>query len=650
MTRALRAQATLAVRAALVAGVVFGLPEGLEAVDRNAFAFASQYVWLYAVVPVQLWTLLALVLVLPCAAVVAALDRRASEGRGLWRYGAILGGAGAAFIVAGPRARAAARLQQVGTDGATVDLLLFALAGGMIIAAAAVLAAAAAWYEGRTRDPLRYGALIGLAVCLLGLIPAAGFFMQERQWRPAPRVAAPADAATLPNLLLVSIDTLRADAVGSYGATGGLTPNLDRLARDGARFDQAITSSSWTLPAMASLFTGLNVRRHGAGWVTNPRDPLGRAPLSPSLWTLTRAMRERGYETAAIITNPYLALRYGFGAGFDAYENLSIQSEIVVAFQHTALVRAVAWVWPGLLPGDRSAMVTERATGWLRRRPAERPFFLWLHYIDPHAPYIPGSGARVNSFRGDSLLAGAGDAEVDGVPPDIARLRSGEVRPNQEQKEQMRRLYDGEVAEVDAAIGGVLDELDELGLTASTIVLCVSDHGEEFWEHSGVEHGRTVYEEVVRVPVLLRWPGRVPAGKEVESLAGLIDIAPTVIDLLGWPPPAGLDGRSLREDLGGETASPAPILIESMHFAEERVGLRTPTHKYVRWADGKEEAYDLIADPRELVDLAGVDEVIEPLRATMRELDRADTPPGQAIPVHPSGATREALRALGYVD
>jgi arylsulfatase A-like enzyme len=216
----------------------------------------------------------------------------------------------------------------------------------------------------------------------------------------------------------------------------------------------------------------------------------------------------------------------------------------------------------------------------------------------------------------------------------------------------MRQLYEAEVAEVDAAAGGVLEALDSMGLAASTLVVFFSDHGEEFWEHGGVEHGRTVYDEVVRVPLVMRLPGRIEAGGTAHSLVRLTDVAPTVLGLLGWPVPADLDGVDVLPAAGTAAAEEERVaLIEFMHFAEERVGLRTASRKYVRWEIGKEEVYDLIRDPGELVDLAGVEAEVAPLRAAYARLDGSRKPPpsGQTMPPA-SGAAREALRALGYLE
>jgi arylsulfatase A-like enzyme len=187
--------------------------------------------------------------------------------------------------------------------------------------------------------------------------------------------------------LLISIDTLRAEHLGCYGDGHGLTPHLDRLAAQGTLFEHAITSSPWTLPAMASLFTGLYPSRHGAGEITNRRDPLGRSPLPPNTRTLTSVLSEAGYRTHASATNPYLALRYGFGEGFETYENVTIESEAFLSFEKTTAVRLLKWIKPEWITGDRGETVSARAHSWLQNYDRSRPFFLWLHYVDPHPPY-----------------------------------------------------------------------------------------------------------------------------------------------------------------------------------------------------------------------------------------------------------------------
>jgi arylsulfatase A-like enzyme len=409
---------------------------------------------------------------------------------------------------------------------------------------------------------------------------------------------------------------------------------------------------------MASLFTAQYPRRHGAGAIINDRTPLGRSRLPAGAWTLTRALHGHSYRTHAIVTNPYLALRYGFGEAFDGYENITVESEAFVSFSQTTIVRALTWFWPQLVIGDRAETVSRRACLWLDGAQRGRPFFLWLHYIDPHAPYS-APGATVNkSMRGDLSLKGSENEEQRALSrftltsPDVARLRSGEIRLSTEDKERVRDLYRAEVASVDAAVGRVLDALDRAGLSEHTLLVVVGDHGEEFWEHGGVEHGRTVYEEVVRIPLLLRWPGHLPAGRRVDALARITDVAPTILDLLGMAVPGGRDGETLLPLVRGETSAPRVALIENMLFAEERIGIRTADSKYVLWDNGKEEVYYLSTDPQERVDLAGIDGALAPLREAYARLNsngKSVASPPSLAPEITSG-TAAALSALGYLN
>jgi arylsulfatase A-like enzyme len=246
---------------------------------------------------------------------------------------------------------------------------------------------------------------------------------------------------------------------------------------------------------------------------------------------------------------------------------------------------------------------------------------------------------------------GSGVTGVGTTSPDIARLRSGEIRLSAEEKEAVHDLYRAEIRSVDDAVGQVLATLDRNGLGDRTLVLVVGDHGEEFWEHGGVEHGRTVYDEVARVPLILRWPGHLAAGERIGALVRITDVAPTILDLLGLAAPSGRDGETLLPLLRGEEQAPRVALIENLLFAEERVGMRTADRKYVRWEDGREEVYDLSADPQERIDLAGVASVLPPLRQLYAGVTggRA-TSVVQTSQLRLDSGTAEAMRALGYTN
>ena len=232
----------------------------------------------------------------------------------------------------------------------------------------------------------------------------------------------------------------------------------------------------------------------------------------------------------------------------------------------------------------------------------------------------------------------------------MARLRSGEIRLDDEQKQAVHDLYRGEVAAVDAAVGTVLDALDRHQLRDTTLVVCVADHGEEFWDHGGVEHGHTVYEELIRVPLMMRWPVHLPSGRRVEPIVRLTDVAPTVLALLGVPVPGGRDSESFLPLVRGEAEAPRGALIENMLFADERVGLRTEQYKYVRWDYGKEELYDLWTDPLERLDLAASGERLAVLRATYAAFGaEPNERPRTGSPPIVDERTEAAMRALGYL-
>jgi arylsulfatase A-like enzyme len=652
-----RGRALLVGVAGSLTGVAMGFGEGLLVVRDNSFVQPDQYFAVYLAVPILTWMAIGAVLGALVIAVTFGVRRVAGrDPRGIelpFAVGAVVL-AGSGWLAASWTGNVIAELHEVGFPF-TASRVLVLLAAPIVASAALAAAAAGAAFHWRAvleRHLPRAGLGLASVVATLCVWPLLRFATDDWKVSSAPATAVEPEPlrGEHPNVLLISIDTLRADHLGSYGSPFGLTPNLDRLAAEGVALSQAVTTSPWTLPAIASLHTALLPRHHGAGWISNRRDPLGRSPLPPSLWTLAGALSESGYRTGAVVTNPYLSLRYGLGAGFDDYTNVTIESEAFLSFRRTAAMAILRLLRPEVSVGDRGARVSARALSWIERvsRETSAPYFLWVHYVDPHSPYSAPEATDHKSFRGDSLLGGGrGFLGARGpVSPDVARLRSGELRLSEPEKEEVRALYRAEVAGVDAAVGDLLDGLRRLGLEEHTLVVAVSDHGEEFWEHGGVEHGHTVYEEVVRVPALLRWPRGLPAGGRVESVVSLVDLAPTIADLAGAPLPDGADGRSLALLLRGGALPERAAMVESMLFAEERIGVRTATHKLVRWGDGRVELYDLWSDPGErgapaepalLADLGELAEV--PTFFLTAEID----------PDRDDPAAAHALRALGYL-
>lgn len=496
-------------------------------------------------------------------------------------------------------------------------------------------------------------ALAGAAFNAVLVWPLGHTVLREMRGSFIDTSAGPRRGAGEINVVLVTIDTLRADRLAAFGGRPDLTPHLNALAEDAVVFTSAISQSSWTLPAVASLMTGLNPSGHGAGCSTNAFDLLARTPIATEVPVLADGLRRCGYLTQAIVTNPYLSMSYGFGRGFDRFDNITMESEAGLILRDSWAGRIVVWLWPRLRAGDIGETVTDRAERWLARHRDER-FFLWLHYIDPHAPY--GDPARLGSksFRGDLLIAGS-DAIVprDGAAledrfAEIARLRAGEIRLDASQRVQLQNLYDAGVRYADLQIGRLLLALKQHRVLDHTLVVITSDHGEEFWDHAGVEHGHTLYDELIRVPLIIRHPAG-PRGMEVADVVRLIDVSPTVLDLAGCPySPEAMHGRTLRPLLAGQSEPPRTALSENLLFADDRQALRTKDFKYIVWSNGKEELYDLDADPREQRDLAAIEELVGPKRLAFAAQRPSRPEPRKERPAEVDEATRELLRRLGY--
>jgi arylsulfatase A-like enzyme len=391
--------------------------------------------------------------------------------------------------------------------------------------------------------------------------------------------------AERPNVLVVSIDSLRRDALGCYGArlryAPGVspTPNLDRLATAGVRLSDAYAPSPWTLPSHASLFTGLSPLVH--------RVETDVQELEADTTTLAEMLRAAGYHTAGVFSGPYLEPVWGLGRGFERY-HAAYGSGVTAA---SALVGRLDRYIADAVRVDDAATVEELR--WLRRAEYERvrslshadvsservtpkaleeldhlvdanaPWFLFVHYFDVHYDYVPPPPFD-RTFDPDygGYLTGRGFmTNIEIAVRDPGSMDEYARRVSDRDLDHIRALYAGEVAWVDEHVGRLLSRLDEKGVASRTLVVVLSDHGDEFFEHGGIGHRRNVAEEVIRVPVLLRLPGSLPAGHVEPGLVSLTDIPPTVLELAGLPVPASLTGRSILPlGKGQENGETRPLL------------------------------------------------------------------------------------------
>jgi arylsulfatase A-like enzyme len=419
-----------------------------------------------------------------------------------------------------------------------------------------------------------------------------------------------------PDIVVILIDTLRADHLGCYGYQKATTPNLDALASDATLFENAVAQSSWTRPSVTSIMTGLTPRAHQ----TNARDDA----LPAGVETLAQRLAGRGYETAGFVTNTNVASLFGFDRGFGTYELLLDRD-------------------PRLGYARADALVA-RALEFLSRRKSDAPLFLYLHATDPHDPYSfsPSEGEGIGTMPFMKALE-AGDIEIASRPG----LR-----------EELIARYDREIRFVDKEIGRFLQFLKERGRYDDALVVVVSDHGEEFDEHGWWRHGKTLYQEQLHVPLLVKWPGGAFAGKRVSATAQHIDLLPTLLDISGQAPSqdeGGLPGRSLWRVAAGEAAD-APAVARSYLRLDGREveSVTVGGQKLVRYFTYDREKpafelFDLRSDPSEKTNRAGEEfgKGVDFLRGLLRLPPRG--PEVSRAPVHLDEETERRLRALGYV-
>jgi len=429
--------------------------------------------------------------------------------------------------------------------------------------------------------------------------------------------AAPPPTAPRPDVLLVLVDCLRADHVGAYGYPLRTTPNLDRLAGEGILFEQAYSNATWTKPSMATLFTGLHPSEHGLLQLGLPAsDEIETDALAEGTPMLAERFAAAGYHTLAVVRQVHLQPQFGFARGFADYR----------------------WLEKGTAGNQNKSFAQGLAAA-----PPGKPLFAWIHYIDAHWPYRVQRGAEEEPF---------GPVRMEPEPPfeQGREVIASWVRAHLDERNRRALMarYDGEVAAVDWAIGDLLQQLAARGRLDNTLVVVTADHGEGFFEHGHLMHGFAPYDEVARVPLIVRPPRSLalPPGRRTTPV-GHAGLAATLLDLLALPPlPAGREASYAEVWRGRETPG-RPVLIQT----EFTAALRDGRWKLLLGTDGRRELYDLAADPGELRNLAGTEctgECSELESLLRRRMGALQEPPplGRA---RYSSSDVEILRALGYL-
>lgn len=457
-----------------------------------------------------------------------------------------------------------------------------------------------------------------------------------------------------PDVVVIVMDTVRADHLSVYGYERDTSPHLRQLAAGADLYTRAVATSDMTLATHASLFTGLYPRRHGAHF-DPPASPMGR-PLADGYDTLAERLAARGYRTAGVVSNfGFVGRAFGMDQGFGYYDQRVPVSWLGETRPYT-LRQALRNVWVRILPSPEWELVYRRAgeindvvLPLVEELAADpRPFLLFVNYMDAHWPYVPPPPF-------DTRFPGKGDAFG---PSQRHALHEGvllrERTPTEAERAHMVSQYDGGIAYVDDAIGAVVDRLDQAGRLDGALVVVTSDHGEAFGERDLIEHGTSVYQDQVHVPLLVKRPGR-RAARTIDEPVSVVDVLPTVLDAAGAELSEDLDGRSL---LAGSRARPVVAesypsgWLASLHPRFQRVerAFYLGAQKLVVSTAGKRELYDLDRDPNERTDLYRDDAVpgLERMAESWLEGSKEAVDPGSSEELDPE--ILRNLEALGYAE
>lgn len=445
-------------------------------------------------------------------------------------------------------------------------------------------------------------------------------------------------------MLIITMDTTRADHLGCYGHQVPTSPFIDSIAKQGTLFRNAYTSATWTLPAHISLFTGQMPTVHGVGY--------SNYFASPTLQTLGEILRDKGYVTAGFTGGPFLDSVFNVHQGFQYYdEKLDSNSKLKRLTLFRLLSRFGFSFWT--TDGQRNAEDTNRALfPFLSWASKNQPFFIFVNYFDPHEPYNPPDKYRKmlniqTNFKGNIRF----------YPLDkktgIARHKNGmPLRP--EEFEALRSLYDGEIRTMDDQIAALWKLLDSHHLLQNTLIILTSDHGESIGEHQFLDHGHNLYQEQVRIPLILTGIPKWKSGIQVDQNAQITDIFPTILEELRIPLPKEIQGRNLMGTISTNLVSTEIDIDPHPRFAafrREQKMILQENQKYVYSSDHQDQLFHLGTDPAEFHNL--IHETPQEASALEKRLHEYF----QSLLVYRhvgkgqmDEETREKLKALGYIE
>jgi arylsulfatase A-like enzyme len=462
---------------------------------------------------------------------------------------------------------------------------------------------------------------LGVIVAIVLLMAISLYSWQSLAERRALAKLPPASPGA-PNVLLIVLDTVGAEHLSLYGYSRPTTPQLERLAKTGVRFEHAISTAPWTLPSHASMFTGRYPHELSVQW---------HAPLDSAQPTLAEVLTARGYSTAGFVGNTvYCSSESGLNRGFAHYEDFTVSakqiipnSSVVEKIADHDTVRRIGFSEESF--GRKTAeRINSDVLNWLAHKDPQRPFFAFLNYFDAHAPYAPAKPF-------DSQFGSR-------QPSSNPRVKPSEKWSEAEVQAELD-AHDGAIAYLDQQVGLLFDELQKRGLLENTLVIITSDHGEEFHEHGVMAHGWSTYLKALHVPLMIAFPSRVPSGKSVSEPVTLRDLPATVLDLLNLSDQSKLPGSSLvrywdsSRDSAGVARSPllSELGLQTRDVPEQYPILRgkgsldsliVDRYHYIKSGDGREELYDWQSDPSEKTDLVRSDVAQRTMEEMRKTLER----------------------------
>jgi arylsulfatase A-like enzyme len=483
-----------------------------------------------------------------------------------------------------------------------------------------------------------------------------------------------------PNVLLITLDTTRADHLSCYGYRRLTTPHLDKFSREGMLYKNAYATASWTLPSHASMFTGKYPTKHGAeysghslysgnilskGQRDDRFDPEERArkflKLPEDNLTLAEILSEKGYRTAGIIGGVFCSSIFGLAQGFDYYDEVFINVKKDIQF--FLIFQVIDLFFPlhdlcaqyGYLGKRIASQVNESAFEWLDKN-YRQPFFLFINYFDPHVPYFPPPpyDKYFGEVKTDMILLRNHKGESGFVNLEenlIMATLEGRHKLTHDERELLVSQYDGEIRYLDHCLGLLFEKLKALKVYDNTLIVVTSDHGEAFGEHGLIEHGLSLYEEVLRVPLIIKYPSASLRREVVEKRISLVDLLSIILSFLDYSLPLGIDGKNVESLECPVIAETYAMLWSTDRFNRDIKTVYQGEYKYI-WSSNKlDELYDLKKDPSEEVNLIaryplGAQSMKKILEQWLASFKRAGVKREKA---YINKSTEERLRSLNYV-